>query len=69
MFDYVRVEMKCPHCEKVFKSDEFQSKDADCCLGLIKQKYVNNFYGNCPECKGHIDVNKSEDSSDDRYIY
>lgn len=70
MFDYVRVSMKCPHCGDFIESSEFQSKDADCKLGLLKQEYVNHYYGDCPKCGKWIEVNKAnQDGVEDLRYY
>lgn len=55
MFDYVKFRSKCFNCKyelgRPEKGSEFQSKDGDCTLSVLKPKDVRRFYEICPKCK------------------
>jgi hypothetical protein len=58
MFDYVHIHwVKCPNCKKVIESEDFQSKDWECILGLIDISEVSNAYWNCHRCQKFVEIN------------
>ena len=58
MFDNVNYEMDCPNCGA--RLTDFQSKDGDCCLGMLELVEVNNFYTSCDKCGTWIEFNRKE---------
>lgn len=55
MFDYIKLEIKCPICEK--KVSGFQSKDGTCLMNELEFWEVNNFYSSCSYCSSWIEFN------------
>lgn len=48
MYDYVDVKMPCHKCGRLLEN--FQTKDRECNLGMVKIGSIHNFYGICDMC-------------------
>ena len=67
MFDYVDFKIDCPGCGNEVK--EFQSKDGNCTLDILKPHDVNRFYACCFSCGGWIEFERKEQLSSVETIF
>jgi hypothetical protein len=56
MFDYVNVEMPCPHCDKPMRG--FQTKDSACEMDTVDPDGIANLYATCQNCKRWIEFSR-----------
>jgi hypothetical protein len=56
MFDNVNFVMGCPECGT--KMTDFQTKEAQCTLGLVEIEDVYNFYTSCYYCGCWVELDR-----------
>lgn len=58
MFDYVHVQIECPDCGTTL--NDWQSKDAACCMDVISPEQVDRFYASCDNCGRRVEFSRAK---------